>query len=67
MNTYQVQIYPEGWSPTSPIAPFTVQAHQFTTTDDYIVFIDDANPPNGLMMVPFSVNPVVTRTATSAL
>lgn len=64
MNTYTVQLFPEGWSAVGPT--FTVQAAQFTTTEDYVVFIDDSNPPQGIMMVPFSVNPVITRTATSA-
>lgn len=63
MNTYTVQLFPEGWTTAGPT--LTVQAHQFTTTEDYVVFIDDASPPNGLMMVPFTVNPVITRTATA--
>lgn len=66
MNTYTVQLFPDGFTSTGGLpAPLTVQAAQFTTTEDYVVFIDDSNPPQGIMMVPFSVNPVITRTATS--
>ena len=60
MNTYTVQLFPDGWTSAGPT--FTVQASQFTTTEDYVVFIDSSMPPQGLMMVPFSVNPVITRT-----
>lgn len=66
MNTYTIQIYPEGWSPTAPISVFTVQATQLTTTEDYIVFLDASNPPQAVFLVPFSVNPVVTRTVAAA-
>lgn len=66
MNTYTVQLFPEGFTSTASLpAPLTVQAAQFTTTEDYVVFIDDSSPPNGIMMVPFTVNPVITRTATA--
>lgn len=63
MNTYTVQLFPDGWTSIGPT--FTVTANQFTTTEDYVIFIDDASPPQGIMMVPFSVNPVITRTATA--
>lgn len=60
MNTYTVQLFPDGWTASGPL--YTVQAHQFTTTEDYIVFIDDTGT-SAVFMVPFSVNPVITRTA----
>lgn len=61
MNTYTVQLFPDGWTASGPL--YTVQAVQFTTTEDYVVFIDEHN--QGVMMVPFSVNPVITRTQVS--
>lgn len=60
MNTYTVQVFPDGWTASGPL--YMIQAAQFTTTEDYVVFLDDSTPPQGLMMVPFSVNPVITRT-----
>jgi hypothetical protein len=64
MNTYQVQVFPEGFVTNLPPV-ITVQAEQFTTTEDYVVFIDASSPPQGLMMVPFSLNPLIIRTATA--
>lgn len=62
MNTYSVQLYPEGFVSTGGLpVPITVQAVQFTTTEDYVVFIDESN--HGVLLVPFTVNPVITRTA----
>lgn len=66
MNTYSVQLYPEGFTVPSELPmPLTVTAAQFTTTEDYVVFLDDSNPPQGVLLVPFSVHPVITRTATA--
>lgn len=64
MNTYSVQLYPEGFTATGGLpAPITVTAAQFTTTEDYAVFLDSENPQQAVLLVPFSLNPVIMRTA----
>ena len=65
MNTYTVQFFPDGWSPSATPNGYTVtvQAHEFMTSEDYVVFVDDSAPPRAVFALPHEAVPIITRTA----
>lgn len=63
MNTYQVTLYSAG--SVSPFPQYTVQAHEFAFTDQFVLFLNDSTPRATVLAVPLDLNPVINLTASA--